>query len=308
VLVTGAGGYIGGVLVGTLDSAGWDVLAMGRDPAPHLAVDHIAADLAAGDGAVAAACEGAEAVVHLAGENEVVTAREPAAALARTVAATQNLVGEAAAAGVKRLVYLSTVHVYGERMTEGAVLTEDLRPEPRSPYAIARLASEHVAAALPGAVVLRLTNSVGAPAAATIDRWTLVANDLCRQGAVTGRLELRSSGTQWRDFVALRDVCRIVAEACRSGEGALPPGTYNLGLGEPMTVRDLAGLAQDAFERRTGTRPELRAPEPGPTRPEPYRVSVDRLARHELRAETSVADAVDETVGFCIEHREILGA
>ena len=80
------------------------------------------------------------------------------------------------------------------------MLTEDLRPEPRSSYAISRLASEHVAATLAGGaadvVVLRLTNSVGAPVDPAVDRWTLVTNDLCRQGALTGRLELRSSGVQ----------------------------------------------------------------------------------------------------------------
>jgi hypothetical protein len=48
-------------------------------------------------------------------------------------------------------------------MAGGAVLTEDLRPEPRSTYAISRLACEHVAATVnsDGAdlVVFRLPNS-----------------------------------------------------------------------------------------------------------------------------------------------------
>ena len=97
------------------------------------------------------------------------------------------MVEAVADSAVKRLVYMSTVHVYGERMTGGATLTEDMRPEPRAPYAIARLASEHLAAALSRkgieVVVLRLTNSMGAPAHPAVDRWTLVANDLCRQGS-----------------------------------------------------------------------------------------------------------------------------
>jgi UDP-glucose 4-epimerase len=194
-------------------------------------------------------------------------------------------------------------------MRGGATLTEDLRPEPRAAYSIARLASEHVAAALAGegtdVVVLRLTNSLGAPAHPAIDRWTLVANDLCRQGALTGRLELRSSGMQWRDFVALRDVRAFVSAACGS---AVAPGTYNLGTGKPMTVRDLATLVQDAFERETGERPGLTAPQPQGERPEPYLVSVERAAAQGLRAGTPVSDAIDETVRFCIEHREALAA
>jgi hypothetical protein len=63
---------------------------------------------------------------------------------------------------------------------------------------------------------------------------------------------------------------------------------------------------QDAFERATGSRPELHAPEPGGERPEPYRVSVEAAARHGLRAVTPLEEAVGETVRFCIENKEAL--
>lgn len=310
VLVTGAGGYVGSGLVRTLRDEGWNVRAAVRNRAPHLDVDQVEGDISRDVDAAVRACEGADAIVHLAGENEVIAAREPASALGATVLATERLVEAAASSDVKRFVYMSTVHVYGARMTERATLTEDLRPEPRATYAIARLASEHVAATLASAgtdvIVLRLTNSLGAPAHPAVDRWTLVANDLCRQGVLTGRLELRSSGLQWRDFVALADVRAIVASACRSEPALLPAGTYNLGSGRPMTVRQLAALVQDAFERQTGVRPELRAPEPEEPRPEPYHVSVERAASHGLRADTPVESAVEETVRFCIANKEEL--
>ena len=310
VLVTGAGGYVGSGLVAALARDGWDVRAALRERAEHLDVAQVVADLDQDADAARLACEGVDAVVHLAGENEVVAAQRPAAALAATVLATERIAEAAVAAGVRRFVYMSTIHVYGERVAEDAVLTEDLRPEPRALYAIARLASEHVASGLSGngmdVVVLRLTNSLGAPAHPAVDRWTLVSNDLCRQGALTGRLELRSAGVQWRDFIALADVWAAVGAACRFDPPALPAGTYNLGSGTPMTVRALAGLVQDTFERVTGDRPELVAPEPEGRDPRPYRVSVERLAAHGIRAETPVEQAVEETVRFCIEHKEAL--
>ncbi len=310
MLVTGAGGYVGSGLVGALARDGWDVRAALRERAEYVDVPQVVADLAEDAEAARRACEGADAVVHLAGENEVLAARDPVSALGGTVLGTERLVEAVTGAGVGRIVYMSTVHVYGERIVDGATLTEDLRPEPRSTYAISRLTSEHLLSTLRSAgcevVVFRLTNSVGAPADPAIDRWTLVSNDLCRQGAVQGKLELRSSGVQWRDFVHLRDVRKIVAAACHGGDDRLPPGTYNLGSGSPLTVRELAGLVQDAFERHTGTRPELHAPEPRDDRPEPYHVSVERAAAHGLRADAPVADAVDETVRFCIEHKEAL--
>jgi UDP-glucose 4-epimerase len=310
VLVTGAGGYIGSGLVDDLDAEGLEVRVLVREAAPHLDAEEIVADLALDAAAASQACDGVDAVVHLAGENEVAAARDPVGTLGATVLATERLVEAAGRAGVRRVVYMSTVHVYGERMQEGETLTEDLRPEPRSVYAISRLASEHLLATLRSAgldvVVFRLTNSVGAPADPAIDRWSLVANDLCRQGAVSGRLELGSSGVQWRDFVHLADVRATVCAACRVEDGPLPAGTYNLGSGKPMTVRALAELVQDGFEHATGTRPELQAPEPGPERPEPYHVSVERAAGHGLCAERPVADAIEETVRFCIEHKEAL--
>ena len=106
--------------------------------------------------------------------------------------------------------------------------------------------------------------------------------------------------------MALSDVRDVVTAAARLGDGAVPSGTYNLGSGSSMTIRSLAGLIQDSFERHTGTRPELEAPEPTEDPPEPYQVSVEKAAAHGLGAETPVAEAVDETVRFCIENKEAI--
>jgi UDP-glucose 4-epimerase len=207
---------------------------------------------------------------------------------------------------VAQIVYVSTVHVYGARLRPGAVVDEETPCEPRAAYAIARLAAEHVLAGYgpPGVIILRLTNSVGAPAAAEVDRWSLVANDLCRQGTVTGRLVLRSDGTQWRDFVALADVTRILAAVARPG--ALAPGTYNLGKGEPLTVRQLAALVQDSFEDAGRARPPLEAPDARPDPPPAPDLSVERLAAAGYRACTPVREAVAETVAFSLAHRQEL--
>ena len=251
---------------------GHSVDCLVRETVPWLQAPQRACDLSTIDTAdLATMCAGADAIVHLAGEDEVLAARDPALALRSTVVATERVAEAARAAGVGRLVYLSTVHVYGARMAPGITLTEDLRPEPRSAYAIARLASEHVAASrAPGAyelVVLRVTNAVGAPVAPAVDRWSLVTNDLARQGAVTGRLRLNSAGRQWRDFVALPDVCSAITVACGAGAAghpALAAGTYNIGSGSPTTVLAAAHAVQDALEELSGHRPELDLPLPPP--------------------------------------------
>jgi UDP-glucose 4-epimerase len=300
IAVTGASGYVGSRLVTTLQ--GRDVRALVRKQVDYLpeAQQH-EIDLADGGAGLAEAFAGVDAVVHLAGLNEVVASQEPDRALAETAVASRHVATAARAAGVRRLVYVSTVHVYGALMVDGAVVSEDLPPEPRSGYAVARLASEHlIQEGSPlETVVLRLSNAVGAPASVGVDRWSLVATDLSRQAVATGTLTLRSSGLQWRDFVALSDVCRIVTAAA---DGAVAPGTYNLASGQPATVRHLAELVQDRVEARGGTRPELVAPDHQGPVPEPYRVAVDRLAGQGLTAGTPLVDAVDELVGFCIDH------
>jgi UDP-glucose 4-epimerase len=286
VVITGARGYIGGRLVGHLETRGDHSLRL---------IDRSNA------GDLKEACAGADAVVHLAGANEILTAENPEEALAETVSTTWQTARAAAEGGVRRFVYVSTVHVYGAAL-EGAVLDERVLPAPRGAYAVARLASEHAAGSHDvDLVVLRLTNAVGAPDRPDVQRWTLVANDLCRQAALTGALRLRSHGWQWRDFVPMADVVGILEAAL--DPPAVPAGTFNLGSGTPTTVRGLAELVQDAFESLTGERPPLHAPDGPDERPKTHRVSVQRLADLGLRAGGELAAAVEETASFCLAHR-----
>lgn len=293
--MTGAAGYLGSRLCVHLKERA-SVVAVVRREVPWLPVDQIVADLTTDP--LEHIVEGADAVAHLAGANEAAT--DPDAALAATVVAARRLAG--ATTPSTRVVHVSTFHVYGAAT---GTVDETTLPAPRHPYAVARLASEHL---LGGhdLVVLRLTNSVGAPIDPAVDRWTLVTNDLCREAALHGTVTLRTPGLQWRDFVHQRDVVRILEVALR--DEAVPAGTYNLGRGESLTIRGLAVLVQDAFERLTGERPVLRAPDAPatPVEPDPVVLSVARLAKLGLRADTPVADAVDETARFCLDHRSAL--
>lgn len=304
VLVTGASGYIGGRLADEFHRRGASVRAAVLSECDWLsAYEQSAADLTRDD--LGPMCSDVDAVVHLAGPNEVKATEHPDEALVATVVGTRRIAEAAAAAGVQRFCYLSTVHVYGAALTPGALIDESVAPQPRHVYGIARLASEHLAKSQTDAIVVRLTNSIGAPAHPDVDRWSLVANDLSRQVVTTGTLRLKSDGSQWRDFVPLTDVCRILADISYEG---IEPGTYNLGSGRsPVTIRQIAEMVQELSADLLGTKPEIVAPQPTEPPPDPFIVSTDKLSALGIGPRHTVRDAVEETLRFSIRWKDKLG-
>lgn len=287
-------------------SLGSSARALVRAPVPWLPEPaQVACDLLGPAEVLAEAFAGATAVVHLAGHNEVIARQEPARSTQETTAMAEAVRDAAVRSGVCRVVYVSSVHVYGEHLQPGAVITESLPPAPTSPYAEARRACEEVLdAADVETVVLRLTNAVGAPADPRVDRWTLVANDLCRHAVLDRTMVLHSSGQQWRDFIPLADACRLVLDAL--DEEVVPAGTYNLASGTSCTIRALAGLVQERVHRSCGWIPELVAPAATGEPEDPYVVDVSALGRLGLRAERPLEDAVDEIVEHCVQHEAAL--
>lgn len=138
VLVTGAGGFVGGSLLPVLQEAGWVVRTAGRRDVGDLGPDTDWRPLLAG----------ADAVVHLAARVHVMRDRaaDPAAAFDRANhQATAALAEQAKAAGVRRLVFLSSVKVHGEA-ANGALTAKDA-PAPVDPYGRSKRAAEQALAA-----------------------------------------------------------------------------------------------------------------------------------------------------------------
>jgi nucleoside-diphosphate-sugar epimerase len=138
-LVTGATGFVGAHLIPALQGAGWTVRAAVRSSA-GVALPEGVDRVAVGDLAQAPdlrdALAGVDVVIHLAGRAHVV--RETAADVDRifrrvNVAATRHLAEQAAAAGVRRFVLLSSVKVNGER-TGDRPFTEADVPAPEDAY------------------------------------------------------------------------------------------------------------------------------------------------------------------------------
>jgi dihydroflavonol-4-reductase len=127
VFVTGGTGFIGGEVVRQLRERGDDVVCLVRNPAKGKAVADLGCELTAGDlgdaAAIRAGMEGCDAVIHAAAVYEVgIPKSERAAMREANVGGTERVLGAAKDAGIGKVVYVSTVGIFGN--THGKVVDE----------------------------------------------------------------------------------------------------------------------------------------------------------------------------------------
>ena len=148
VVVTGAGGFVGGHLVERFARDGWDVVALVRAGGSALrrreGVRSVETDLARPD-ALDGVLRSGDVVVHLAGRAHVMheSASDPLAAFrAANVAPTEMLCESASGAGVARFVFVSSAKVFGEGRERPYVVTDPMAPA--EPYAQSKAEAERV--------------------------------------------------------------------------------------------------------------------------------------------------------------------
>ena len=263
ILITGGLGFVGGRLAVHLAQAGHRLVLGSRnavDPPAWLSQAEVAKIEWEDTAALVRCCMGVDIVIQAAGMNAQDCANDPVAALTFNGVATARLVAAASRAGVQRIIYLSTAHVYARSLM--GTITEDTCPRNLHPYATSHLAGEQ---AVLGAtqcgkmqgIVLRLSNAFGAPMNNNVNCWMLLVNDLCRQALLTHKLILQSSGQQQRDFIPMTDVCRVVERfAVASGDDS-PTGIFNIGAGESQSVLSIAQTIQQRCFKVLGFEPEL---------------------------------------------------
>jgi nucleoside-diphosphate-sugar epimerase len=140
VSITGATGFVGGALAAKLVAVlGIEVLALTRQEPVHtlpgVQYERLEDFLTETDWRQVMA--GVKSLVHLAARVHVMHDKvvEPLSAFrAVNVEGTLNLARQAAAAGVKRFVFISSVKVNGEATQPGRAFTESLTPNPQDAY------------------------------------------------------------------------------------------------------------------------------------------------------------------------------
>lgn len=305
LLVTGGLGYVGGRLTEHLAAHSKLSLRLASrrtvDTAPAWArgLDLAPADV--GDAqALMRVLDGVHTVVHLAALNAQECAADPDRAERINVDGTRQLVETAARQGVRRIVYLSTAHVYAAPLH--GLITEDSPTFNPHPYAIThRRAEEAVLAGPVPATVIRLSNGFGPPRDPGANCWMLLVNDLCRQAVTEHRLVLRGSGRDRRDFISLSNAAAAFAHLLELQEAAWNGQIFNVGSGKGCSVLEMTRLIAERSEALFGFRPEIETGEGG-SNGSNITYSNRRIAATGFVPVDDTASEIDATLRFCKEH------
>jgi UDP-glucose 4-epimerase len=218
VLMSGASGYAGAAAAAALRAAGMMVFTVGRRAGDDVAFDLLRPECLAAE----PVAQGVDVLVHVAAAHEVGCRDDAIAAYTANVTATRALLEFAIASGARRLLYVSTFHVFGAPTGR---IDESRTPRPVNDYGLTHLLAEQVFLALArrhglAAHILRPANLFGAPMHWTgFNRWTLAPFDFVRQAMHQGEIVLRTDGAPVRNYVSLPHFCGSVLAAAR---GELP--------------------------------------------------------------------------------------
>jgi UDP-glucose 4-epimerase len=264
IVVTGGAGFIGSHLCDALVRRGDDVVAL--DDLSTGSRDNLDPDVELVESSVTEAPDVREvlsadvdAVLHVAGQASIFKSFDhPERDLAVNVGGTLALVEACIAAGVPRLVYASSMTVYGE--PELVPTPEHAPCLPVSNYGVTKYAAERYAqiagsrrdVAL-AVTSLRMFNVYGERQSLSNPYQGVLAiflGNVLRGEPIT----IHSDGRQTRDFVYVGDV--VDAWLCVLDEARTAGDVFNVGSGRETTIRALAeavvaAAGHEAWEFRT---------------------------------------------------------
>jgi nucleoside-diphosphate-sugar epimerase len=248
IVVTGGAGYVGSVLTGHLLMSGWsvvvvDALAGGGESLLGFA-SHPMFRLVAGDvrdsTRLDEACEGAQAVIHLAAVvGEGACAGDADNSRAINLGGTMGVLDAAERRGVERFIFISTCSNYGVSDRD-ALATEESPLHPLGVYAQSKVDAERAVLDFKGKMstaVLRLGTICGLSVAM---RFDLLVNDMARAAALGDSIQIFAPEA-WRPFLHVRDASRAI-EHCLGAPAATIAGRVFNVVGENFQKKELVEL------------------------------------------------------------------
>lgn len=306
VLIVGGFGTIGGRLAERIDATMSRPLRLSSRidrPSPEWAprASTCRLDVTSDDG-WGEALRDIDTVVHLASLTDFASREQPDLAWSVGVAGTKRLIEECIEHSVRRIIFLSTGHVYGTPYV--GHITEDTPTNPQQPYATTHLEAEKLLAAahergdLEG-VRVRLSNGFGYPKRADNEIWQIIINDLCRQAVTTGHLRLRTPGVQLRNFIPYSDVCSALVHLItlpRVGDGL-----FNLGSTVTMTIAEAAHRVHTRAEEVLGRTLSLEIPSGDKESTPPLRYDSSKIRATGLSLTDDLDSEINALLKYCEE-------
>ncbi len=232
-LITGATGFLGGALTHRIHNMGWDVTALGRNPAKLNQLEDdgirvVRADISKKD-EVNASFSDFDLVFHCAAFPSPWGGFEKF--YQANVIGTRNIVNACLENNVKRLVYVSTPSIYFDYNSRIGVKENDPLPEPISHYAHTKLLAEEEVdkGSAQGLAVVSIR-----PRALFGEGDTVIFPRLLSR-LKTGRLPILGDGENMVDLTYIQNVVDALLLCAESPKNTLGK-KYNISNGDPIKI------------------------------------------------------------------------
>lgn len=286
VLVTGACGYKGSVLVPKLLRAGhrvvaFDAMWFGNELVPHPDLQVVHGDVRLID---TIPLDGIDAIVHLASvANDPCGDLDPKLTWEISCLATMQLADRAVRRGIKRFVYASSGSVYGVK--DEAQVTEDLELVPISEYNKTKMCAERIMLSYTQDMTVQIVRPATVCGYSPRMRLDVSVNMLTMQALLNGRITV-FGGDQTRPNIHIDDITDLYIFLLDNPQHT---GVYNAGF-ENLSINQIAGLVTKHVPAEVIVTPS--------NDPRSYRVNSDRLLATGFRPRKKVEDAIVEIVGM----------
>ncbi|HJT65889.1 MAG TPA: SDR family oxidoreductase [Pyrinomonadaceae bacterium] len=253
VVVTGGAGFIGSHIAAALASSGARVRVLDDLSTGHREnLEEIGGDIDFIQGSVAdeelvhRALEGAEVVFHEAAIPSVPRSVEsPKQTHIASVDGTFSLLLAARDQKVRRVVYAASSSAYGDQPT--LPKSEEMRPDPLSPYAVAKLVGEYYCRVFTRVygletVALRYFNVFG-PRQDPTSQYSGVVSRFISALAGNGRPMIFGDGEQSRDFTYIDNV--VAANLSAADAPGASGKVINVANGERITLNQLLAVLKE---------------------------------------------------------------
>lgn len=284
ILVTGACGYKGHVLVPKLIERGYSVVGLdlmwfGNYHHPHPNLTLINGDVRDID---AINLDGIDAIIHLSSiANDPCGDLDPKLTWEVSALATMQLADKAKRKGVKRFIYASSGSVYGVK--DELQVTEELELKPISEYNKTKMVGERVLLSYSDDMVVQIVRPATVCGVSPRMRLDVSVNMLTMQALSKGKITV-FGGDQTRPNIHIDDITDVYLHLIDHPEVT---GVYNAGF-ENISIMDIAKIVTKHVPV------EIVVTESND--PRSYRVNSDKLLATGYKPKKTVEDAVLEII------------